>query len=154
MSDIRRCTPVSDTNDESEELVDHERFKKYQSSCARANFLAMDRMDLQFGAKECCRSMSRPTVRDRSKQKRIGRFLTGCPRLVYEYKFQKMLTARCKLGLYCIRQTEHQLWSSHAREPLHQELEQDAIARCAIFSRVRSVRLGDGERRGNGLCNL
>ena len=55
-------TPVSDTHHESDELLDHERFKKYQSLCAAANFLAIDRIDLQSGAKECCRSMSRLTV--------------------------------------------------------------------------------------------
>ena len=33
-------TPVSDMHHESEELLDHEKFKKCQSLCARANFLA------------------------------------------------------------------------------------------------------------------
>ena len=37
-------TPVSDMHHESEELLDNERFKKYQSLCAGANFLARDRM--------------------------------------------------------------------------------------------------------------
>ena len=89
-------TRVSDLHHESEELLDHEKFKKYQSLCARAN-LAEVRSDSHFGGKECCRSMSRPTVRDWSKLKIIGRFLTGCPRLVYEHKFQDeqgMLTAK------------------------------------------------------------
>ena len=89
-------TPVSDMHHESEELLDHEKFEKYQSLCARANFLAIVRNDLHFGAKECCRSMLRPTVSDWSKLKIIRRFLTCCPRLVYEHKFQDeqgMLTA-------------------------------------------------------------
>ena len=72
----------------SEEQLDHENFEKYQSLRARANFLARDRIDLQFGAKECCTSKSRPTVRDWSKLKPTGRFLAGCQRLVHEYKFQ------------------------------------------------------------------
>ena len=75
-------TPVSATNHQSEELLDHERFKKYQCLCARVNFLAMDRIDLQFGTEERCRSMLRPTVRDWSKLKRMGRFFAGCPRQV------------------------------------------------------------------------
>ena len=58
---------------------------------------------------------------------------------------------RRKLAQQCIKQTEHRRRSSHAREPLHQELEQDAIALCAMFGRVRAVRLGEGERRGDGL---
>ena len=57
-------TPVSDVHHESEEPLDHEKFKKYQSLCARANFFAQDRIKLQFGAKDCCRPLSRPTVRD------------------------------------------------------------------------------------------
>ena len=31
-------TPVSDMQNETEELLDHEKFKKYQSMCARVNF--------------------------------------------------------------------------------------------------------------------
>ena len=79
-----------------QDLLDHEKFKKYQLLCAQANFLAIDRIDLPFGAKESCRSMSRPTVLDWSTLKRIGRRWAGCPRLVCEYKFQDeqgMLTA-------------------------------------------------------------
>ena len=50
--------------------------------------MAIDRIDLQFVAKECCRSMSRPAVRDWSKRKRMCRFLAGCLGLVLEYKYQ------------------------------------------------------------------
>ena len=73
-------TPVSDMHHESEELLDHEKVKKYQSLRARANFFAQDRIDLQLGAKDYCRPMSRPTVRDWSKLKRTDRFLASCPR--------------------------------------------------------------------------
>ena len=82
-------TPAADKRYESEELLDHERFKKYQSLCARANFLAIDRIDIQYAAKECCRAMSRPTMRDWAKLKRLGRYIAGSPRLVYEYPFQE-----------------------------------------------------------------
>ena len=50
------ATPVAEENYENDEPLDHERFKKYQSVCARANFLATDRYDLQFASKECCRA--------------------------------------------------------------------------------------------------
>ena len=80
-------TPVPDEQHESEELLDHERFKKYQSLCARCNFLAIDRMDIQFASKECCRAMSKPTLRDWAKLKRFARYLFGTPRLVYMYLF-------------------------------------------------------------------
>ena len=104
MSDIRRlssrssgwkvCDNTEHTSVKNSWTI--KRIKKYQSLCARANFFAVDRIDLQFGAKKCCRSMSRPTVRDWSILKRMRRFLAGCPRLVDEHKFQeeqKMLTS-------------------------------------------------------------
>ena len=81
-------SPVAEHR-ETEELLDHERFKKYQSICARAKFLAIDRLDIQYASKECCRSMSRPTLRDWAKLKRLGRYLVGKPRLVYNYEFQE-----------------------------------------------------------------
>jgi hypothetical protein len=81
-------SPVSDESFESEEFLDHERFKKYQSICARANFLAVDRMDIQFATKECCRAMSKPTVRNWAQLKRLGRYLIGRKRLIYRYDFQ------------------------------------------------------------------
>ena len=68
-------SPVSDERFESEDFLDHEKFKKYQSICARANFLAVDRLDLQFATKECCRAMSKPTFRDWSRMKRLGSIL-------------------------------------------------------------------------------
>ena len=37
---------------------------------------------------------------------------------------------------------------SHARVPLQHGLEQDSLARCVVFSRVRAIRFGEGERRG------
>ncbi len=33
----------------------------YRAICARCNYLAMDRVDLAYAAKECCRRMSAPT---------------------------------------------------------------------------------------------
>ena len=81
-------TPTADDVREPDELLDHERYKKYQSICARCNFLALDRMDIQFASKECCRAMSKPTLKDWAKLKRIGRYLVGKPRLIYSYRFQ------------------------------------------------------------------
>lgn len=69
-------------------LLEHGRFKLFQSVCARANFLAIDRSDVQHTTKECCRAMSKPTERYWSRLKRLGRYLLGKPRLQYQYKFQ------------------------------------------------------------------
>ena len=109
-------TPVSDMHHEREELRDHAKYKKNQFLRAGANLLA----DLQIGATECCRWMSRPTVRDWSKLERTGRCLALCPRLVVRVQVQGRARdadglQRCKLGKQCIGQTEHQRWSSRAR---------------------------------------
>ena len=56
--------------------------------CARLNFLALDRIDLQFAAKECARKMARPTTMDWQRLKRVGRYLRGCPGGVVSYPFQ------------------------------------------------------------------
>lgn len=78
-------TPTSDERPEAEEPLDHERYKRYQSVCARANLLSTDRIDLQFAAKECCRAMSKPTVGDWA----LGRYLVGRPRMRYTYIVQE-----------------------------------------------------------------
>ena len=65
-------SPWSEEHFEEEELLDHERFKRYQSICARANFLVLDRIDIQFATKECCRSMAKPTITDWARLKRLG----------------------------------------------------------------------------------
>ena len=85
-------TPIADDSHESDVFLDHERHKKYQSICARCNFLAVDRMDIQFASKECCRAMAKPTIKDWMKLKRLGRYLVGKPRLIYTYPFQEEMT--------------------------------------------------------------
>ena len=120
-------TPVSDMHHERKELRDHAKFKKNQFLRAGAN------------ATECCRSMSRPTVRDWSKLERTGRFLTLCPRLVVRVQVPGRARdadgqQRCKLGKQSIGQMEHQRWSSHA-------------------TGVTTSR-AEGKRRGNGGFNM
>ncbi len=60
----------------------------YRSSAARANYLAADRVDCQYPAKEVCRWMSAPTTGGWSAMKRMTRFLCGLPRLVYLFPWQ------------------------------------------------------------------
>ena len=56
---------------------------------ARANFLALDRPDIQFSDKEICSAMSSSTVGDRKKVKRLARYLLEVPRLVSHFEFQE-----------------------------------------------------------------
>ena len=61
----------------------------FRALAARANYLAQDRPDLQFAAKEVCRFMSAPTETSEAALKRMGRYLLGHMRLVYKYDFQR-----------------------------------------------------------------
>ena len=54
----------------------------YRAIAARANYLAQDRIDIQFAAKELSRNMSNPDVEDWRLIKRLGRYLKGEPRIV------------------------------------------------------------------------
>ena len=74
----------SDT-DETNELLNYEEASEFRAQAARANYLAMDRPDIAFAAKECCRRMSAPTKADQGKIKRLARYLLGKPRLIYTY---------------------------------------------------------------------
>ena len=56
---------------------------------ARANFLAADRPDIIFAAKEICRFMAKPTNVALSAMKRLGRYLKGHPRLVFKFDRQE-----------------------------------------------------------------
>lgn len=86
--------PTSDERPEPAEPLDHKRYRRYQSICARAEFLSTDSMGLQFVATQCCRAMSKPTVRYLAwRLKRIGRCIEGRPRMRCANAFQT-----CVLG--------------------------------------------------------
>ena len=55
--------------------LEGERAKSYQSLAAVLNFLALDRTDLQFAAKELMRKLSAPRVIDEARLKRAVRYL-------------------------------------------------------------------------------
>ena len=60
----------------------------FRGSAARANYLAADRLDCQFAAKEVCRWMAKPTRAAWEALKRLCRYLVGLPRAVFHYKWQ------------------------------------------------------------------
>ena len=49
----------------------------FRAIAARANYLAQDRIDMQFAAQEVCRSMSSPTETSRFALKRLARYFLG-----------------------------------------------------------------------------
>ena len=60
----------------------------FRSHAARINYLAQDRPDLQYCAKEVCRAMATPTRGAWKKLKRIVRYLLMARRVVTQYKWQ------------------------------------------------------------------
>ena len=74
--------------EEEAELLGPAQAKEYRTLAARANYLALDRPDIQYAVKECCRGMAAPVVGDRRKLKRLARYLLEVPRLVSTFPFQ------------------------------------------------------------------
>ena len=77
-----------------EKLVDDkvlsaEAHSVFRALAARANYLAQDRPDLQYSAKEVCRFMSAPAESSEAALKRMGRYLLGHMRCVFKYPFQR-----------------------------------------------------------------
>ena len=69
-------------------MHDHEK-TRFRGVAARINYLAMDRSDLQFAAKELCRKMARPEPKDWDTARRIARYLKFRPRGVLEFPFEQ-----------------------------------------------------------------
>ena len=61
----------------------------YRAIAARLNYLAQDRVDVQFAAKDVAKHMSRPAAMDWVKLKRVARYPAGAPRYVQTYAWQQ-----------------------------------------------------------------
>ena len=59
--------------------------RSYRSITMRAAFLAQDRPDIAEATKSLARHMKAPNEAAWADLKRLGRYLRGKPRLVYEY---------------------------------------------------------------------
>ena len=62
--------------------------KRFRAITARLNYLAVDRVDLQYSVKEAARHMSAPRTSSWTLLTKIGRYLVGKPRLVMLFKWQ------------------------------------------------------------------
>ena len=79
---------VDEPVDEADMELHDWRLEKYRSLAARANYLALDRPDLQFAVKELCRNMSRPTESSWRRLVRVGKYFVRSPRLIMQYDWQ------------------------------------------------------------------
>jgi hypothetical protein len=75
---------LADLEEVAEELSGAEA-TEFRAIAATANYLAQDRVDIQFAAKEICRDMAKPTTRSWGKLKRLARYLLEYPRLVLTF---------------------------------------------------------------------
>ena len=64
---------AEEANEESEPL-DARGVTEFRGLAARANYLSLDRADIQYATKEACREMAAPTYKSMSKFKRIARY--------------------------------------------------------------------------------
>lgn len=60
----------------------------FRAGAARANYLALDRPEIAYAAKELCRRMAEPRNCDLAALRRIARYLLGVPRRVYHFQWQ------------------------------------------------------------------
>lgn len=80
---------VTSVQVQSDKLLPLEKVSHFRGLAARANYIAADRPDIQFAAKEICRWMQYPTELGLSALKRLARYLIGRPRLVYQFDWQE-----------------------------------------------------------------
>ena len=74
---------------EPDEELSGDRVGLFRAGAARANYLALDRPDIAFAAKELCRRMSAPREGDLTALRRLARYLLGAPRRVYQFCMQE-----------------------------------------------------------------
>ena len=90
----------SPEDDDESELMDSSDARKFRSIAARMNYLAMDRADIQFAAKEVCRSMAKPKIKDWGKVKRLARYLVEVPRLVWRFAENEGQNDKMQIDVY------------------------------------------------------
>ena len=59
---------------------------EFRGLAARANYLSLDRVDIQYATKEICRDMAVPKESSMVKMKRLARYLLRCPRQVLVFR--------------------------------------------------------------------
>ena len=78
---------LKEKSEEEKELSQNES-RIYRRAAARLNYMALDRADLAYASKEAARGMSKPTVGDVIRLKRILRYLKGSPKVVNKFEWQ------------------------------------------------------------------
>ena len=79
---------VTKEDDQNNPPLKSEEATKFRALTARANYLAQDRPEAQYAIKEIARRMATPRVNDWLLLKRLGRYLLGTPRVLFQYYWQ------------------------------------------------------------------
>ena len=72
-----------------EELMEKPEAKRFRALAARANYLAQDRMDLQYMAKEVCRDMCKPSLEAFNRLKKVARYLLSRGAVRFKFVWQE-----------------------------------------------------------------
>jgi hypothetical protein len=83
---------------EDDRQLEKEEATEFRALAARASYLAMDRVDMMYAAKEVCREMSAPMKSSWSRLKRLVRYVLKYPR--GEWRFQSGVFAKLSLRVY------------------------------------------------------
>ena len=75
-----------------EEELDEEWSREYRSITARCNYLAADRPDIGYAAKELCRDFSQPSTQSVVRLKRVVRYLIGREAVAWRFVWQDDVT--------------------------------------------------------------
>ena len=152
-------SPVLDPDDPEArgELLSPSDTTAFRALVARGNYLAQDRVEIQYAVKEAARRMSKPRSADWNLLKRIGRFLKGMPRVVYRYDFQaptgKIDTFSDSDWAGCKTSKRSTSGGGHARDALHQDMVDNPSSDSTVLGRGRALRLtavSDADARAHG----
>jgi hypothetical protein len=79
-------------HEDNENNSNFDEARRYKSLAARLNYLATDRVDIQFAVCAIARGMANPSLEDWTRLKRLGRYLKYRPKLVNHFGFQEHYT--------------------------------------------------------------
>ena len=75
-------------DEDDDQQLDEVQSTRYRALVARANFMACDRLDIQFAIKELARDMAKPRRSSWCALERLGKYLKRRPRCVINYHYQ------------------------------------------------------------------
>jgi len=136
--------------------LDGPRAATFKSACMRMSFLAQDRPDIQFVAKEAARAMARPTVAAFESLKHLTRFLIGQPRLVWVWQRQspgaigRAVTDADHAGCYTTRRSTSGMFLFHGKHLIRSS----STTQSTIAISVGEAEFNSGVKGAAGVLGL